>query len=355
MSCDGVTDMQTVEEMIKSETNPEILRELALFINQQAGVLALELEALKKERAKEEQKKQAWLNQAIEAHLHKLQKRFFDRGRESVGDKTRVRRNDEKKQLLLHAQSLAGEPAKSEARDLPVETTPYFASLEEVLKAAKIKDKTLTEENSKIEEMKDFFETATEITITERTYKKVIHKRQKYRVTNKNTKKETIVTAKGPLKLLPGCKYGVDLALAVVKDKFLNHMPYDRQLRDMTRAGLDITVMTMFRLSEQVALHMEGICEKIRADIFGAGLSCHLDETTWPILSKHADDGQMWVLSNQAGSYYRFEPTRSGAVADELLKGYEGPVLTDKYAGYLPCSTTVLRVDHCRGHHPAVV
>jgi len=64
-------------------------------------------------------------------------------------------------------------------------------------------------------------------------------------------------------------------------------------------------------------------------------VACHLDETRWPILKKTESDGQMWVLSNQAGSYYRFEPARSGAVADELLKNYEGAVLTDKFSGYL--------------------
>ena len=42
----------------------------------------------------------------------------------------------------------------------------------------------------------------------------------------------------------------------------------------------------------------------------------------------------MWVVSNSAGSYYRFEPTRSGEVVRETLKGYRGAVLTDGYVGY---------------------
>jgi len=91
----------------------------------------------------------------------------------------------------------------------------------------------------------------------------------------------------------------------------------------------------MYRLSEQIALHMNMVIPEIREDIFKAPLACHIDETRWPILSKHSDDGQMWILSNQAGSYYRFEPTRSGQIADELLKNYSGPILTDKFSGYL--------------------
>jgi transposase len=144
------------------------------------------------------------------------------------------------------------------------------------------------------------------------------------------------VAASGPLKLLPGCRYSVDFAISVVSAKFLNHMPYERQRVDMQRLGLNVPVMTMYRLSEQLALHMEGIAEEIRLDIFTAKmLAVHLDETRWPILSNHDDDGQMWILSNQAGSYYRFEPTRAGGIADELIKGFSGAVLTDKYSGYL--------------------
>ena len=37
----------------------------------------------------------------------------------------------------------------------------------------------------------------------------------------------------------------------------------------------------------------------------------------------------MWVMSNRNGSFFRFEPSRSGKVACELLKTYEGAILTD--------------------------
>lgn len=320
--------------MLKKESHPEVLREIALFIHQQSEILSRENKKFREDIIKRDSKNQEWLNQAIAAQLNKLQRRFFENGRETLASRDR-RRRDNKDQLLLHAQSLAGEPKKEEFAPLPVEEAPHFAEEKDIIAIAQAKDPDLTLENAEINEIKGFFETSTEITITERTYKKVIHKRQKYRVRNKTTGKKVLVTAKGPLKLLPGAKYSVDLALGVVRDKFLNHLPYERQLRDMTRAGLDITVMTMFRLSEQVAVHMEDVAEEIKKDIFRANLACHLDETTWPILQKDADDGQMWVLSNQGGSYYQFEPTRSGKIADELLEGYSGSVLTDKYAGYL--------------------
>ena len=50
----------------------------------------------------------------------------------------------------------------------------------------------------------------------------------------------------------------------------------------------------------------------------------HCDETTWPIQIKEQDDGYMWTTSNKFGSYYCFEPTRSGRVVVELLKDCSG-------------------------------
>ena len=326
--------METVEQLIRNETHPEVLREISLFIMEQAKKISAENDCFRKEIAKREAERQEWLNSAVHAQLHKLRRRFFDNGRECLGIKKRDRRNEE--QLLLHAHSLTGKTPKAEKSSLPEEEAPHFAEPETLVALATKKDPLLSPDAAEIEEIEGFFETASEITITERIYKRVIHKRQKYRVKNKATGKETIVAAPGPLKLLPGCRYSVDFAISVVSGKFLNHMPYERQRVDMKRLGLNVPVMTLYRLSEQVALHLEGIAEDIRLDIFAAKiLAAHLDETRWPILSNHDDDGQMWILSNQAGSYYRFEPTRSGSIADELLKGFTGAVLTDKFSGYL--------------------
>lgn len=81
-------------------------------------------------------------------------------------------------------------------------------------------------------------------------------------------------------------------------------------------------------------MHMESVIPEIKKDIFSVPLAVHADETPWPILSEKDDDGYLWCTSNQAGSIFQFEPTRSGKVIEEMLKGYEGPVVHDRYAGY---------------------
>lgn len=326
--------METIEQLLRNEKHPEILREISLFIMEQAKKISAENDVFRKEIAKREAARQEWLSSAISAQLHKLRRRFFDNGRECLGLKKRDRRDEE--QLLLHAHSLTGKTPKAEKSHLPEVEARHVADEAAVVALAQEKDPSLDFEIAEVEEIAGFFETSSEITVTERIYSRVVHQRQKYRVKNRATGKETIVAAPGPLKLLPGCRYSVDFAISVVSGKFLNHMPYERQRREMLRLGLKVPVMTLYRLSEQVALHLEAVAEEIRIDIFAEKkLAVHLDETSWPILSNHDDDGQMWVLANQAGSYYRFEATRSGSIADELLKGFSGAVLTDKYSGYL--------------------
>jgi transposase len=51
----------------------------------------------------------------------------------------------------------------------------------------------------------------------------------------------------------------------------------------------------------------------------------HVDGTKSPICM---------MTINRIGSYYQFEPTRSGAVAREMLKGYAGGVITDALKAY---------------------
>jgi hypothetical protein len=60
----------------------------------------------------------------------------------------------------------------------------------------------------------------------------------------------------------------------------------------------------------------------------------------------------MWVMSNRMGCVYRFEPTRSGKIAVEMLKGYAGSALTDGFSGYgrLPKELTGVRLGGCWSH-----
>jgi len=94
------------------------------------------------------------------------------------------------------------------------------------------------------------------------------------------------------------------------------------------------------------------VIPKIRRDIQADFCAVHLDESPWPINGSKDSDGQMWVMSNRIGCLYRFEPTRSGRIAVEMLKNYKGAAVTDGFSGYnrLPRELEGVRLGGCWGH-----
>lgn len=111
-------------------------------------------------------------------------------------------------------------------------------------------------------------------------------------------------------------------------------MPYERQRQDIRRAGLNIPVITLCRLETGVVAHLQEVADKIQEDILNTThLAVGLDETPWPILNSKDSNGYFWILCNQAGSYYRYETSRSGEVAMELIKNHSGSVIqfTSRY------------------------
>lgn len=194
---------------------------------------------------------------------------------------------------------------------------------------------------------------SVEITVHEVIYTKVVHSQAKYRLKDEynQTGKKVIITAPGPVNLKPGSQYSIDFALAVVCDKYESHLPLERQRRRMESAGLSVDVKTLYTLVRTVADHCDAsVISKIRRDIIGDFCAAHLDESHWPIISTRTR-GQMWVLTNRVGSYYRFEPTRSGRVAEEMIQGYAGAVVTDGFSGYNRIKRiSGIRAGHCWSH-----
>jgi transposase len=201
-------------------------------------------------------------------------------------------------------------------------------------------------------EVTGLYQQSKEITIFERVYQEVLHRQCKYRLLPKfnSTGKQVLVTAPGPAKVRPGSRYSVDFAISVASDKYEFHLPLERQRRKMQAQGLDVDTKTLYGLCEAVAEHCNSIRERVRQDILKDFCAAHLDESPWPIAGQESQ-GYMWALSNRCGSYYQFEPTRSGKVALELLKNYKGSILTDGYSGYNRAKQKdELRVGQCWAH-----
>src|SRR5512137_1922625 len=105
-----------------------------------------------------------------------------------------------------------------------------------------------------LDEMHDQAEVSEEITVVGVEYKVLRHERQKYRCGRCYAK---VVTAPAPAKLIPGGRYSVELAVHVAEQKYLDHLPLERQARAMGRNGLDIDSQTLWDQLDALARHLE--------------------------------------------------------------------------------------------------
>ena len=137
----------------------------------------------------------------------------------------------------------SGHGPKSQPK-LPVEEVTH--TLNEDDRKCSIRGEALTE-------MGDQAEESEEITVVGVEYKILKHPRQKYRCRCN----ELVVTAPGPARLIPGGRYSIDFAVHVAENKYLDHLPLERQVRAMGRDGLDVDSQRIWDQICVLARHLE--------------------------------------------------------------------------------------------------
>ncbi len=324
------TEVQSPRHILDSEHDPRILRDLAKMMDAEIKRLNSVIKTIQDEKAKAAQEK---VN--LEESLKILRNKYFGKSSEkSPKERKRDRMNDDP-ELTLHSQNLVPPPTKKEIRDLESEVLVHDASDEDL----KSMSESLDLENpsaNQWEEISGLFDQSVEINIIERRYKKVIHKKKKYRLKKEFQlqEKQVLISAPGPVKFVPGSSYSTEVVVSTIVDKYLNHIPLERQCRIMDSLGLhNIHTQVLYNLARLASEYLAPIAERIKNEILSHAL-VHSDETPWPINNSKDSDGYMWIISNNRGSYYRFEPTRSGKVIKETLGDFKGTVMTDGYSGY---------------------
>jgi transposase len=332
---------------IAQETSPDVLRQYALWLEEEVKRLTRENSQLKNAQDRD---RQLALSTELQDQLTRLRQKFFGMGRERAAEPEARPVGHPKQELLPHG----GRPVQESGEKNPkLPWRGFLHTCDEELLIDEAKARGIEPALASVwEEVPGLTQDSTEVTIIERIYIELGHKRQKYRLKKEynTTGKEVLITAPGPVKLKPGSQYSVDFAVAVVSDKYEFHLPLERQRRKMEGAGLDIDVKTLFTLCRDVAEHCDKeVIAQIRDDILSDFCAAHLDESPWPILG--GTNGYMWAMSNRKGGYFCFEPSRSGKVAVEMLKGYKGSVITDGYSGYKRVKDlSDVRLAHCWAH-----
>jgi len=337
---------------IENEQDPEILRTYALDLRNQVLELSRELARIKGE---EESCKQLALSQQLQDQLSRLQKKYFGSGTEQLpGTAARVDRPNghPKESLKLHGEYVQDGKEAVTAGIKPSGPVTFTYKMSERELAAENLLRNIAGGAAAWAEVSGLYQEAREITVFERVYQEVLHRQTKYRLKPafNRTGKEVLITAPGPAKLRPGSRYSVDFAVSVAVDKYEYHLPLERQRRKMEAQGLELDTKTLYRLCEALATHCEAVVPRIRGDILSDFACAHVDESPWPIIGQESQS-YMWALSNRRGAYFQFEPTRSGKVASEILKGHTGSILTDGYSGYSRIKKEgVVRVGACWSH-----
>ena len=297
---------------ISKENNKEFLKELNRHLQEKVLFLEKDNQQLRLIKQKDEE-----ISIKLSEELQNLRKRFFDSKQERNPNRPKNHKK-RKSGKLPHNQN----NNHAEAKEI---------SLEEVIVEYKIDDsKCIKCGEVGIFEMKNCFEESSEFEVVERRYILKRHKRQKYSCKCC----QSISTSPGGVKLTPGAEYSIQMSTQVACDKFEDHLPLERQRKQMSRVGLAVEVKTLYGLTEHLYNLLRPLQELIRLDVLSE-MWVNIDESPIDFYNPNKSKGYVWSMSNARGAYYQFEPTRAGEVAREMLKGYkQGSVVTDGYSGY---------------------
>jgi transposase len=174
-------------------------------------------------------------------------------------------------------------------------------------------------------EMKGQVETSEMIDVVEVSYRVVAVEQQKYVCRCGGC----VETAPGPERAAPGSRYSLALAIKVVLDKYLDHIPLERQVRIMDRHGLVITSQTLWDLANALAHRLTSIDAALLDQVLAQPV-IGLDQTGWPRLDGSGrKKWQMWCLTAPGVVVHRIRDDKSAATFKDLVGGYRGTIVCD--------------------------
>jgi transposase len=166
--------------------------------------------------------------------------------------------------------------------------------------------------------------------------------RHKYVLRDKSLVQDTekqIITA--PMLVLPIAKSyaGATLLADIVIDKYVNHLPFYRQIQMFKQQGISIAPATINGWFGDVADLMRPAYYRLKELVLRSGY-IQSDETTIPIINneKHkAINGYIWMIRavTEDMVFFHYDyGSRAQKVALQLFKDYQGVIQSDGYAVY---------------------
>jgi transposase len=160
----------------------------------------------------------------------------------------------------------------------------------------------------------------------------ILYRRRKY-VTQCPCNGNKIITACPPPKLYPKTGIGNSLWVHLVVQKFLNGIPTNRTLKDLSLSGFSLaqgTVTGGFKIIDGLLdpLYQAIVHHCRRADFWNA------DETSWRVFDTGTKRWWLWVISSSDAVSYVVDPSRSKKVPSDFFAASTGTLMTDRFASY---------------------
>jgi transposase len=321
---------------VEHEQRPEVLRQVATLLVQENDRLIREVNRLRTEVARLRGETPGGVQQELA-----LLKELLDRREQELFGPSSER------QLVATPEPAPAPPARPPHRGhgpTPQPRLPHLETRVELPEAAR----GCPACGGQLAEMKGQSEDTEEITVVERQYVLRTIQRQKYRCRCNGA----VVTAPVPEapRLIPGGRYSTDFACHVAIAKYADHLPLDRQVQMMARAGLDVTTALLWDQIEVLAKVLTPSYDMIYTRILQAEvLGC--DESRWRLLNGGSLRWHVWCLASPEAVYYRVMEGRSKEQAATLLGGFAGQLVVDGYLVYDALARGApWTINHCWSH-----
>lgn len=188
-------------------------------------------------------------------------------------------------------------------------------------------------------------ESTEELAIIPEQVKVIRHIRLKYGpcVCEESREQEApeVKIAPAPARIIPHSIVSPSLLAYSITGKFNDGLPFYRQSAQFKRYGVELTRATLCNWALLAAEKCAGLIELMREDIKRSPL-LQMDETPLQVLQEPGKSAQsksyMWVSKGTNHGkpviLYEYDPSRSQAVPQRILKNYRGYLQTDDYSGY---------------------
>ena len=151
----------------------------------------------------------------------------------------------------------------------------------------------------------------------------------------------TVKIAPVPPQIIPRSIATPGLLAHILTAKFVDHIPFYRQEKQLERLGVEISRTSMCSWAMQTASVCQPILNLFIDEVL-SGFVIQADETTLQVLQEPGRNpttkSYMWIFRRgdpeKPVLIYQYHATRGGDVAKEFLRDFEGCVQTDGYSGY---------------------